>query len=73
MIINLIKNEIKDLIILKKSIDARQKHVKINLKIDVYINEEHLEKVEKTKYKNVSKSKESNYNWSWTCWFICSS
>ena len=56
--LNIIKNEIKDLIILKKSIDARQKHVKINLKIDVYINEEHLEKVEKTKYKNVSKSKE---------------
>ena len=56
--LNIIKNEIKDLIILKKSIDARQKHVKINLKIDVYINEERLEKVEKTKYKNVSKSKE---------------
>ena len=56
--LNIIKNEIKDLIILKKSIDARQKHVKINLKIDVYINEEYLEKVEKTKYKNVSKSKE---------------
>ena len=56
--LNIVKNEIKDLNILKKSIDARQKHVKINLKIDVYINEERLEKVEKTKYKNVSKSKE---------------
>jgi uncharacterized FAD-dependent dehydrogenase len=56
--LNIVKNEIKDLNILKKSIDARQKHVKINLKIDVYINEEHLEKEEKTKYKNVSKSKE---------------
>lgn len=56
--LNIVKNEIKDLNILKKSIDARQKHVKINLKIDVYINEQRLEKVEKTKYKNVSKSKE---------------
>ena len=56
--LKIVKNEIKDLNILKKSIDARQKHVKINLKIDVYINEERLEKVEKTKYKNVSKSKE---------------
>jgi uncharacterized FAD-dependent dehydrogenase len=56
--LKIVKNEIKDLNILKKSIDARQKHVKINLKIDVYINEEHLEKEEKTKYKNVSKSKE---------------
>ena len=56
--LKIVKNEIKDLNILKKSIDARQKHVKINLKIDVYINEEHLEKVEKTKYKKVSKSKE---------------
>jgi uncharacterized FAD-dependent dehydrogenase len=56
--LKIVKNEIKDLNILKKSIDARQKHVKINLKIDVYINEEHLEKIEKTKYKNVSKSKE---------------
>lgn len=56
--LNILKTEIKDLNILKKSIDARQKHVKINLKIDVYINEEYLEKEEKTKYKNVSNSKE---------------
>lgn len=56
--LNILKTEIKDLNILKKSIDARQKHIKINLKIDVYINEEHLEKEEKTKYKNVSNSKE---------------
>ena len=56
--LNILKTEIKDLNILKKSIDARQKHVKINLKIDIYINEEHVKKEEKTKYRNVSNSKE---------------
>jgi len=56
---NILKTEIKDINILKKSIDARQKNIKINLKIDIYINEKHvIEKEEKTKYKDVSKSKE---------------
>ena len=56
--LNILTTEIKDINILKKSIDARQKHIKINLKIDIYINEKYIEKEEKTKYKNVSKSKE---------------
>ena len=56
--LNILKTEIKDINILKKSIDARQKHIKINLKIDIYINEQYIEKEEKTKYKNVSKAKE---------------
>ena len=56
--LNILKTEIKDINILKKSIDARQKHIKINLKIDIYINEKYIEKEEKTKYKNVSTAKE---------------
>ena len=56
--LNILTTEIKDINILKKSIDARQKHIKINLKIDIYINEQYIEKEEKTKYKNVSKAKE---------------
>ncbi|AXG73129.1 FAD-dependent oxidoreductase [Flavobacterium arcticum] len=36
-------NEINHLVILKRSIDARQKTVKINLKVAVYYNEEYTE------------------------------
>ena len=55
---NIAKNDIKDINILKKSIDARQKKIKINLKIDVYINQKFIEKIKKSKYKNVNESKE---------------
>jgi len=45
--------------VLKKSIDARQKNVKINLKGIAYINEPHTEKpIEIPFYKNVSNAKE---------------
>ena len=52
------KKNINHLDILKKSIDARQKKIKINLKIDIYINQNYITKEEKTTYKNVSKAKE---------------
>ena len=55
---NLSKTDIKDINILKKSIDARQKIIKINLKIDVYINEKYIEIPEETIYKNVRNSEE---------------
>ena len=55
---NIAKNDIKDINILKKSIDARQKKIKINLKIDVYINQKFIEQIKKRKYKNVNESKE---------------
>jgi len=51
--------EIKYVEILKRSIDARQKTVKINLKIRVYIQEDYTEKlVELPYYPDVSKAKE---------------
>jgi uncharacterized FAD-dependent dehydrogenase len=51
--------EIKYVEILKRSIDARQKKVKINLKIRVYIQEDYTEKlVELPYYPDVSKAKE---------------
>ena len=55
---NLSKTDIKDINILKKSIDARQKIIKINLKIDVYINEKYIKTPEETIYKNVRNSRE---------------
>ena len=55
---NIAKNDIKDINILKKSIDARQKQIKINLKIDVYINQKFIEQSKTIKYKNVNESKE---------------
>ncbi len=52
-------NEIKHVEILKRSIDARQKTVKINLKIKVYIQEDFTEKlVELPYYTDVSNAKE---------------
>ena len=38
-------SEIKHIEILKRSIDARQQQVKVNLKIKVYIQEEFIEKL----------------------------
>ena len=52
-------NDIKHVEILKRSIDARQKTVKINLKIKVYIQEDFTEKlVELPYYTDVSNAKE---------------
>lgn len=52
-------NEIRHVEILKRSIDARQKSVKINLKVAAYIREDYVEKqVELPNYKEVGKAKE---------------
>lgn len=53
------KEEIRHVEILKKSIDARQRTIKINLKLKIYINEDFEEiKVALPDYKDVSKAKE---------------
>ncbi len=53
--------EIRHIEILKRSIDARQKAVKINLKVDVYVNEnKEIETLELPEYPNV-KDKEEVY------------
>jgi uncharacterized FAD-dependent dehydrogenase len=51
-------NDIRHFSILKKSIDARQKSIKINLKVDVYFNDDDLvdQKFELPYYHNVSNS-----------------
>jgi uncharacterized FAD-dependent dehydrogenase len=52
-------NEIKHVEILKRSIDARQKQIKVNLKLNVYLQEKFIEKpVEIPLYKDVSKATE---------------
>ena len=56
--LNIDKKNISFLNIKKKSIDARQKIIKINLKIDVYINEKYIEENQPTRYKNVKNAKE---------------
>ncbi len=51
--------EINHVEILKRSIDARQSNVKINLKVKIFIKEEFIEsKIELPNYKDVSKEKE---------------
>ena len=51
--------DIKHIEILKRSIDARQKNVKINLRVRTFIKEKFIEKpVELPCYKDVSKAKE---------------
>ena len=53
--LNIVEEEIKYIDILKKSIDARQRLIKVNLKLDIYINEEFVKKEEDLpEYKNVS-------------------
>lgn len=53
--------EIRHIEILKRSIDARQKAVKINLKVDVYVNEnKEIETLDLPEYPNV-KDKEEVY------------
>jgi len=50
-------SEIKHIQILKRSIDARQKSIKINLKVLVFVNEDFTEiAIEKPDYKDVSKA-----------------
>ena len=48
------KSEIKHLNILRRSIDARQKSIKINLSIDIYIKEKFIPKTKKIIYKNIN-------------------
>ena len=57
---NISKNEIQKVIVLKRSIDARQKAIKINLKGTVFFADETLieQKIELPNYKNVSNSRE---------------
>ena len=53
--LNIVEEEIKYIDILKRSIDARQRLIKVNLKVDIYINEEFVKKEEDLpEYKNVS-------------------
>ena len=53
-------NEIKHFSILKKSVDARQKSIKINLKVDVYFSDDEFidTKIELPNYADVSNSQE---------------
>jgi len=52
-------SEIKHIAIIKRSIDARQKAIKINLKLAVYLNEEYHETtIPLPEYKDVSNAKE---------------
>ena len=53
--LDIFEQEIKHIDILKRSIDARQRLIKVNLKVDIYINEEFVKKEEDLpEYKNVS-------------------
>jgi len=55
---NIKKSQINHIEIIKKSIDARNKNIKYNLIIDIYIDEKFIEKTKNIKYKNVHNSKE---------------
>ncbi len=56
---NVKANEIKHIQVLKRSIDARQKNIKINLIINVFIKENFIEnEIELPYYRDVSKAKE---------------
>ena len=55
---NIQKNTVSHIEIVKKSIDARQKKILINLKIDVYINEKFIPKKILSNYQNVENSRE---------------
>ena len=53
--LNILERDIQHIEILKRSIDARQRITKINLKVDVYIKEDFIRKEEDIpQYKNVS-------------------
>jgi len=52
-------NEIKHIEILKRSIDARQKNIKINLKVNVFIKENYIDKpIELPHYNDISNARE---------------
>ena len=55
---NIQKNTVSHIEIVKKSIDARQKKILINLKIDIYINENFIPKKILSNYQNVENSRE---------------
>lgn len=58
-LIGLSKNEISHIEILKRSIDARQKSVKINLKVKVFLNEKPVPReIDLPEFKDVSSSEE---------------
>ena len=53
--LNILEKDIKHIEILKRSIDARQRVTKINLRIDVYIKEKFIKKEEDIpEYKDVT-------------------
>ena len=55
--LNVNERDIKHIEVIKRSIDARQKEIKVNLKLDVYVNQKYFKKEEKyIIYKNVSNS-----------------
>ena len=51
---NISKEDIKHIEIIKRSIDARQRKIKINLKLDIYINQNFSEVKETKKFKKVN-------------------
>ena len=53
--LDILEKDIKHIEILKRSIDARQRETKINLKVDIYTKEDFIKKEEDIpEYKNVS-------------------
>ena len=55
---NISKEDIKHIEIIKRSIDARQRKIKINLKLDIYINQNFSEVKDTKNYKKVKANKE---------------
>ena len=55
---NINKVDIKHIEIIKRSIDARQRKIKINLKLDIYINQNFSEVKDTKNYKKVKANKE---------------
>ena len=55
---NISKEDIKHIEIIKRSIDARQKKIKINLKLDIYINQNFSVVKDTKNYKKVKANKE---------------
>ena len=55
---NINKVDIKHIEIIKRSIDARQRKIKINLKLDIYINQNFSELKDTKNYKKVKANKE---------------
>jgi uncharacterized protein len=57
---NFDSNDVQQIVVLKKSIDARQKNIKINLKVAIYFNDETFDEqnFDLPNYKNVSNAPE---------------